>query len=181
MRLSGAAVLKVKRRATARGSHVVPALTMALRIVSSLWTQAVATDLNARPRAVRRSANARIVGLHRIAVTAHMYSAQRTCGRPPRHDRVPRDSPESRLTGATRPAGRPRGGGGTGRSPRPRPVAGRAGGGTRRARARRRRRWRPRASGPRAGRRRRVGSATGPFHGRLVNPAGRHPAPDRAE
>ena len=81
----------------------MPVRTNVLSMVSSFRMQAVMTTLKGLPALCRRSANARKRSLHRLAVSAAMYSVARRAPRPPRMRRCPRNAPLSWLNGA-RPA-----------------------------------------------------------------------------
>ena len=58
-------------------------MSTALRMVRSLWVQAVRATFLGLPAACSRAYSVRMMGFQRVAVSAAMYKAARTLGRPP--------------------------------------------------------------------------------------------------
>src|SRR3989338_2926384 len=83
------------------GFHGVLFFNIEFIMVSNFLMHATITTLGGLPAFFRRSANALIGSLHRIAETVAMYKTARTSARPPQTKRLPRCLPLSLANGAT--------------------------------------------------------------------------------
>ena len=83
------------------GFHGVLFFNIEFMMVNNFLMQATMMTLGGFPAFLRRSANALIVSLQRIAETAAIYKTARISARPPQMKRLPRCLPLSLASGAT--------------------------------------------------------------------------------